>query len=355
MNAIRWILTAAVLALSSGAFAGERPTAEELLAACQKSFEKLARVRIECTETDPKQADKGDPDETRDLTILRDASRWKLDEIRRGKRLINGNLSEFGFWNQTLVADEIIEAALHRLPPQDPQERPHVIALRDNHPRRVWTRLYLPSVLFGYMPGDGGFPLWMVMGEDTKLELLPEPEKIAGIETWVLKSRGKYGEHKVWFDPASDGLPRRIEIRKQFGDLLNDEQLGSRPPEESVPTKAKRGQPRPPSARQDVFTRIDNIQIDNKNGVFLITAFDYKHRFKYVKTQKEIESRRELRVRAIDVDPKSWPEDAFQFDIKIPNELSVGIFINAPLEFGSAVADTYEEWIDGKLQKRPGQ
>ena len=53
------------------------------------------------------------------------------------------------------------------------------------------------------MEGDGGLPLWTVMGEDTKLELAPEPEKIAGVETWVLKSRGKYGEHKVWFDPAS--------------------------------------------------------------------------------------------------------------------------------------------------------
>ena len=72
-------------------------------------------------------------------------------------------------------------------------------------------------------------------------------------------------------------------------------------------------------------------------------------------TQNSRRSWQTSRSQALKDLTKTWPEEAFQFDIKIPNELRVGIYVNAPLEFGAAVADTYEEWIDGKLQKRPGQ
>lgn len=357
MRIIPGVLAMTILAAASTASGGERPTVGELLAACQKSFERLARVRIECTETmtEPKLAGNGVSEWKRDLTILREASRWKVDEIQRGKRQVDGQPAEFGFWHQTLVGDEVIQAQLFNPPPQDVQQRPIVTAFRDAHTHRVWSILRLPRTIFGRLEGDGGLPLWTVMGEDTVLELFPEPEKIGHVETWILKSRGRYGEHKVWFDPANGGLPRRIEVRKQLGDLLNDEQLGSRAPGEPGPTNPERGQPQPPAARKDVFVQLDNIQIENKSGLFVMTAFDYRLRYQVIKTQKEIERREELRVRTIDVDPKPGSEDAFQFDIKIPNELRVGIFTNAPLEFGSARADTYEEWIDGKLRKRPGQ
>jgi hypothetical protein len=357
MRMPQMVFAAAIMSIATGAWAGDRPTAVELLTACQNSFEKLSRVRMECTETmaEPKQPAAGIPSEVRESTLLRDGVRWKVNEIRHGTRQVAGKSLQFGFWSQTLIGDDIIEAQLFNLPPQDPQQRPIVMAFRDDHSRRVWSKLSLARVLFGHMEGDSGFPLWTVMGEDTVLELLPEPEKIAGIETWVLKSRGKYGEHKVWFDPANGGLPRRIEIHKQLGNMFNDEQLGSRPAENAAPTKPQRGRPAPPSALEDVFTRTDNIQIEKKNGLFVITAFDFENRIKLVKPQREIERRRELRVREIDVDLKSWPEDAFQFDIKIPNEHRVGICVNAPLEFGAAVADTYEDWVDGKLRKRLGQ
>jgi hypothetical protein len=257
------------------------------------------------------------------------------------------------WWGQTLVGEDIIRASLPKGPPQDPQQRPSVIAYRDDHARRVWDMLSPAQVVFGHIEGDAGYPLWAVMGEASNLELLPDPEEIGGDETWVLKSRGKFGEHTVWFDPQKGGLPRRIEIRKQNGDLYNDEQLGSRPAD-SPPRRGKPGQPAPFEARQDIFDRIDNIQVEEKDGVFVITGFDCAHRFTRVRTRKPVETRSEFRIRAIEIDPK-LTEGALEFDIKIPNSTRVGVFLNAPLEFSSGSPDTYEEWNDGKLQKPPGQ
>jgi hypothetical protein len=86
MGMTQTILAAAILVLGSTASAGERPTAEQLLKACQKSFESLTRVRIECQDV-MKQADERVSKLTRELTIVRNAERWKIDYLGGGRML----------------------------------------------------------------------------------------------------------------------------------------------------------------------------------------------------------------------------------------------------------------------------
>src|SRR5580765_7215418 len=110
-------------------------------------------------------------------------------------------------------------------------------------------------------------------------------ETVGGVTTNVLKSRGKFGEHKVWLDPAHGALPRRIEVHKRPGNLLNDEQLGTAgaPPKDADPQaeSGSRRLPLPENPHSEYWTRIDKIQIEDQKGVFVITAYEEEVRLTF--------------------------------------------------------------------------
>jgi hypothetical protein len=293
--------------------------------------------------------------------VIRDAARWKVNDMTkitvpagatRPKPWVQTS------WTQTLAGCEMIQAnellMTQLIDPNlgNPQAN-GVAAFLDNHSNRVWDNLGSTRVLFGRMEGDAGLPLWKIMGEDTLLELLPDSETVAGVETYVLTSRGKYGEHKVWFDPSGGGLPRRIEVQKHNGNLYNDEQLGSRTTQEAA-TKSEAKRPRP--SHLESAYKIDNIQIEKKAGVFVITAFDCDSGHITEGGEKQLWRRRSFRLRAIDVDPEPWPEGTFRFDVKIPDGLILAMYENAPLKIDGTTnpASTYE-WRDGRPQRRIGR
>jgi hypothetical protein len=355
MKTTRWVLAAAILASASGASADERPTAEELLTAFEKSVEKLARVRIEWKDEGPerKQPDGKSQRGMHETTVFRDGPRWKVDLFRQMTTTENGTRSESKSRDQTLVGEEIIDVTQFERGPGDPAGPVHVIAYRDERTaNRTWLLLGPCRVLFGRMGGDAGLPLWSVMREAASLELLPQTEIVAGVETYVLKSRGKYGEHQLWLDPASGGLPRRIEIHKQAGNLFNDEQLGTSPaPDPEAPPDRRRPAPLP--ARREYSSRIDKIQIEQKDGVFVITGFVDEFSVTYA-TGKKREDRTEFKVRAVEINPKDFPENAFRFDIVIPNGTSVSVLENFPLEYQGRI-DSKHEWVEGKIRERLGK
>jgi hypothetical protein len=201
------------------------------------------------------------------------------------------------------------------------------------------------------MGGDAGLPLWSVMRGAASLELLPQTEIVAGVETYVLKSSGKYGEHQLWLDLASGGLPRRIEIHKQAGNLFNDEQLGTSP---APDTEARPDASRPLAlpARREYSSRIDKIQIEKREGAFVITGFEDEFSITYA-TGKVLERRSEFKAGVVDINPE-FPENAFRFDVAIPNGTRVSVVENFPLEYQGRI-DSNHEWVDGKIRERVGK
>ena len=351
MKTALWIL-AAVLAIGTPPLvADERPTAEHLLAAFEKSVEKLSRVRIEWKFSGREGGNDAE------MTIFRDGPRWKFDRflIPKGNRPGSSRKRE-----QTLIGDEIVRVSL-KYDPLDDMPRVMemgMMAIREHVATRSWPQLLSASVLFGRINGDAGYPLWTVMREAGSLELLPQTEVVDGAETYVLKSVGKYGEHRVWLDAASGGLPRRIEIDKQSGNLLNDEQLGSTPfPKETPLDPNRRIQIPVRRPRSAASTRIDKIHIENKDGLFVITGFEEEGRttFSDGKNPEPNDGttpppKRGHKFR-VDIDPKDFPEDAFRFAIAIPNGTPVSVLDNYPLEYQGPVK-TEHEWVDGKIQNR---
>jgi hypothetical protein len=223
-----------------------------------------------------------------------------------------------------------------------------VVAWRDERTaERTWQFLGRSSLIFGRMQGDAGRPIWTVMAEAGSLELLPQTEMVGGVPTHVLKSKGKYGEHQVWLDPASGGLPRRIEVYKHPGNLLNDEQLGTAP----APDADVRERSAP--ARREYSRRIDKIQIENKEGVFVVTGYEQEFSVTYADGKKR-ENRNEFKIESLDIDPAMFPENAFRFDIEVPNGTRAALLENFPLEYQGRIESNHE-WVDGKIQKREGK
>jgi hypothetical protein len=186
------------------------------------------------------------------------------------------------------------------------------------------------------------------MREAGSLELLPKTEIVDGVETFVLRSEGKYGEHKVWLDPASGGLPRRIEVNKRPGNLLDDEQLGTVP----APPPGTLVKPRQPGAappRRECSFRVDKVHIDKKGSAFVITEFESTMSDVVVDGRKG-EFKNAFKARLFDLDLTDLPPSAFQFDIEIPEGTIV--FVVGP---GDERIDDRYEWVDGKVRERVGK
>lgn len=352
MKTAPWFCAAIIAITPAALLSDERPTADELLTAYEKSVEQFSRARME-------RKQKGPPRGGYDFewTIFRDGPRWKVDKwfVPNGNRPgPNGNRpAAKRSREQTLIGNEIVTLTLRYDPPDD---QPRIGILSANLERvasRSWVRLGPVGVLFGRMTGDAGLPLWTIMRESGSLELLPKTEIIDGVETYVLRSRGKYGEHKVWLDPASGRLPRRIEIEKVSGNLLDEQQLGTAPaPNTAAPPKQA------PPVRAPVMqltrgfsTRIDKVKIEKKEGLFVITGYEEEGGITTADGKAATRKRTEIQFQVVEVNPQKFPENAFRFDVEIPNGTIVAVTDNDPPGYQGPVK-TEHEWVDGKIRER---
>jgi hypothetical protein len=346
MKTPRWAIALAILVSTSSASAVERPTAEELLTAFEKSVKKFDRVRIDWSvkgsETDPPEGRSGNGGQ--EYTLFRHGRRWKLDILFRTITIEKGNRSENHAREQTLIGDEVIHVTQFYSASRSQPSTPIVSCTRgEGIPGRSFPKPGQHSVLFGRLSGDGDNPLWSIMREAGSLELLPETEIVDGVETHVLKSVGRYGEHQLWLDPASGGLPRRIEVRKRPGHLLNSEQLGASPaPDFNKPIKTIRG------LYREYSSRIDKIQIENRDGVFVMTGFESEENSTLSNGKPRV-NKIETKFRVIDIDPKELPENCFRADIEIPNGTRVWVTEN-----DQKIATKFE-WVDGKIRESAGK
>jgi hypothetical protein len=338
MHLVRWLAAPVILVLSAHAFAAERPTAEELLAAYEKSVEKLARVHIEWSRVDAEQAEGKATDQ---YTLFRDGSRWKLDRYWPGWG--DGRRLDNRFREQTLVGDEVLSAAQHARAPNFQYGRPIVACQRgEGAPNPFVPSIGMCRILFGRMGGDAGYPLWTIMREAGSLDLLPQTEAVDGVETYVLMSTGKYGEHKVWLDPASGALPRRIEVHKRAGNLFDQKQLGTILPPDTGTARPPREPGSGPTWRE-TFVRIEKIQIQSKGDAFVVAGFE-EFSENIHSTGKKQESRTGFKPRVLEVNPQDFPANAFQFDIEIPNGTLVSVREAKQERYNSDF-----HWEDGKV------
>lgn len=359
MKTTTWFIVATLAIGVVPAFSGEQPTADELLTAYQRSVEHLARARIECVEKHPERQ-LGENDrvtETHERTITRDGSRWKVAQVSRMVRTVNGTKREGGVRQEMIVGEHLIEVG------QMPDGTVRISAFLDptvvktvqigtqtvkRDPTRAhWNALGGAEVLFGRFPGDDDQPLWDVMREAPTLTLSPDTEDIDSVPTYVLKSVGKFGEHTVWIDRAHGSLPRRIEIRKQLGNLLDGTQLGSRigVADDPPPQPGQRRLPTQPPDFRAFSARIDDIQIENKNGVFMMTAWKSEEKFTFG-NGKTGGRRSEHSVGVVDFKPESSAREAFRPGIEIPDKTRVDV--------RDGLTGAEYEWVGGQIQVRGG-
>jgi hypothetical protein len=346
----------ALLTTSLTARSDERPTAQQRLAAYEKTVNAMSRAKIELIE---KEYRKGDNDPrykdnkdgflgTAELTICRDNSRWRISKRSHQFTTWQGKPSEVRTGVEYLLGEHALHIGAVFASPTGVNNELRLSANLDGPGEQKKVHSYLVSAdfLFGYGRGDNDQPLWQVMRDASSLEVEPETERIAGSETIVVKSRGRYGAHKLWLDPAIGHLPRRVEVLKETGDNMNDRQLGVEITSPTLPRELEsrlRPVPRIPTMYGYRLV-VDNIRIENKDGVPVVTGYDFVTTMTFEK-ERTVEIRNECRVRSMTVGGDALPEADFQPAITIPEGTLVRI------NGSPAVDRAAYEWRNGRLQK----
>lgn len=346
-----------VLSLVASVFAADGPSAEQLLNAYQKSTEEITQFRIESSE---KQWITGSSDrrfkDNRDdyvgvteRVICHDGPRWRFSSTRTNRMTIGGSAAERKSGTEYLVGDYLQKRqALRAQWMSDPEDFTKMARLNvwldDHNDDQIDVFLGTAEITIGHVQGDGDRPVWDVVRDGLELEVLPEMETVGGAATYVVRSRGRFGRHTLWLDPEAGGLPRRIEIDKQPGHLFSNTQLGV----ETTPRSAKQAQGLPPGflkkrILEESHQLWDKIQIEKRQGIFVITAFDTATRTT-MRVDDNVEksvTRIEYRTSVVDLDPATWPPSAFLPRVEIPN----GTRVTTRDPQAPAV------WIDGKVEK----
>jgi hypothetical protein len=327
----------ACLMVRPGVAAGAEPSeARELLGTYEQTVARLTPIRIEGETKDlGNPASQKDPAELNaaavrsdHLTIFRDGSRTKIGMITH---FASGALDEFELGIEYLEDDFLgIRQGLHvnwqRRRSENPPRFSVLGLVLQGKPLGIEQGRYLKDagVLFGQTLGDGWQPLWKVMSEATTLELLPDPEVIAGHSTRVVKSRGRNGAHILWLDPEFGCLPRQIAIDKGSGEFFGEIQLGvEQSPAARIPAGANvRNRPLQANySLEESHERFDKIQLEEKQGRFVVTAFDQsiEQTRKTADKTTRSKSRTEFRAQTVDFAPDTWPATAFKPSIEIPD------------------------------------
>lgn len=341
---------------SSQARSDERPAAPQQLAAYEKTIEAMAHCKVEVV---TKGFRKGDDDQrfkdnkdgfvgTNEWTICRNDTRWRVSQRSHTLMTRQGKPVEVKTGTEKLVGDEAVFVSALLASVEGTAEGLRMSAYLDARAgeKRVHGALGHLDLLFGFVPGDRGQSLGIVMRAATQLEAAADVELVGGEETVVVKSRGRYGTHTLWLDPKLGHLPRRVEVVKQSGDNLDERQLGVEVSQAVAPPgAARRPVPVPPTPRES-RVRYENIQIERREGIPVITAFDCLSTTTFDKG-KTVENRLECRVRAIHVHVTTWTAADFQPSLSIPDGTPV-VVMDAPAgERGGYV------WKEGRLQKSP--
>jgi len=355
---------AIVFLLPTAASANERAAAEKMLTAYEQTVRHISSFRIEGIAKEWDHAAlQGDPEKLTDAfsrmtktTVVHHDFRWKVAQIqqrppRAGDRVRYAPLSgvEYRF-DDFLGANQGLHIQWASPDADEPVKLDHLAvrlmgaAKGDEHSRY----LDCENVLFGFMPGDNQQPVWKVMREAATLELLPDTKIIAQHKTHVIRSTGAFGTHTLCLDPEFGFLPRQIVIQRQNGHLFNAIQLGveqnpsARLPEAARARLQARGMLQPAYTITESENRLANLQLSERHGQFVITDFDHSQQqtVKSGDRTEQKQNRTEYRTQVFDLRPDSWPADALQTAVDIPN--------GTPVSTSDGVKSFV--WMNGKVE-----
>lgn len=345
--------------------ADDAPTAEKLLLLYEQSVRRLSPVHIEALEKIVERQGDGGRNATGTLkhTIFHDDWRWKIktDSHTSAPSRFSEKNVESDDRHEYVVDDRLVDVSTTDLvdgkPPKAraaPGRNPAIQAFPGGQSQEdaIWRNLNLARVLFGRLPGDARQPLWKVMRATGTLQVLLQPERTGDATTWIVKSRGKYGEHKVWFDPQA-GLPRRIKIRKGPEDLFDSLELrmldGNFVRSLEVAQKPFRFSTPLDDGNTNILKewtyRIDDVKIESKGGVPVLVSFERTTKCVY-EDGREVPDRHSLQVSDVDFDRANWPGNAFRLWIEIPE----GYPVPVTGEDGKYDRSRYE-WRQGGIRK----
>lgn len=359
MRSIRYCLVAAIATFNVARVQAEGPSARALLDKYKATVERISTVHIEATLHDralgvPVGGKVDDPKEDRrnprtvQLVIFRQGDRSRVsinnpptfDDLGnpRGHKAITDFLHG-GF----LGIDQTVRVHWRgRIDNPDVQSS-LTLDLRGPSKHDPFPGAWAVSLVFGHTHLLENDPLWTIMTDAPSLEVSPRQETLAEHSTFVVTSRGKFGKHTIWLDPACGCLPRKLEIEKQAGDLFFSHQLGVEQTSTISPQRQTTQAPPPGLTYVSIRNRVDNVQIEEIEGQFVITAYDEvtERATKRGDKADRLEVRSDYRTRLVDGDSTKWPANAFQPTVTVPN----GTPITAPDRPGQPYT-----WQNGRVE-----
>lgn|SRR5487761_1413142 len=176
-----------------------------------------------------------------ETSCVRDGERWKIDERQWSLGRIKGKLQEVRMRHEDVGTrhGEVevwhhppsgkrpekfsVSARLEgEAPPAKSEEE--VLAHRGDSGRFAeipWpTDLGYGGFIFGYLYLDGTSRLSEVLAHSKGRVVDANAKDAAGRRAVLVESHGKFGRHRVWFDPDAGYLPRRVEVEKTGADVF---------------------------------------------------------------------------------------------------------------------------------------
>jgi hypothetical protein len=187
------------------------------------------------------------------------------------------------------------------------------------------------AVLYGYLQDNGAETLPVILKEST---LSVRKERFQGRDLWVLEGTGKWGQVRLWLDPALEYWPRRIVQHKSekdwYGREKTIESLRASPPF------------RPRAAYRGIHRDIELTDYHNVKGVMVPTKLALTEVESFV-NNPDVTYKTRVTLSGIDLRPDFITRDLFTMSAPIRNGTYVQVDDRPGIEF---------EWQNGEIVKR---
>lgn len=288
-----------------------------------------------------------------DWHCVRDDARWKMDcrqsftfrhdgKLSEGReqRQDIGNASEqINIWLNENEGDKSVDVSArveNEAPPKHSEQE--VLAHRGDMGRFAtipWpVKMEEGGFIFGYILMDGTERLSnLVAGSEPRI-VDADARDAAGHRTILVESRGKYGRHRIWFDPDVGFLPRQVEVEKAGDDIFGSTTVAAA--KEPLPLNTFW----PDGILERVVETFTDVDIKRIGSTVVMVGFTFTLTRHYAGGVSAAQ-RSEIRLSDVEFNPSRNDSD-FKITVPIPNGNPVAM-LGAP--------QILYEWRDGQIKK----